>query len=188
MAGCGNDRGYPDYRFYRSYGDLIQELLEKWARWRIHFDHGLGYPQDSVGRALSGVPGTKCPICQGQGKVSGERIGVALQYIICPTCGGAGKVKMDPNPKKANPAFIRSTSPRIKSDPMSEKIDYLVCTALEKDENAVIFMEYTRIGNQNQKLARLKKTGRKLGITFTHSLYNQTLISAENKIDYLLTL
>jgi len=88
---------------------------------------------------------------------------------------------MDPDPNKANPAYINGTRGRdsYDDDPISQQIDFIVCTKLDESEKSVLLMEYTHVGNQNQKISRLK---------VTHSLYNQMLVDAENKILEHLTL
>ena len=74
----------------------IHDLIEKWARWRIYkAGNDIGWPKrDSIGRALTGVPGTGCPTCIQKGRVDGKIIGVNLPFVICPTCGGDGRVLM----------------------------------------------------------------------------------------------
>ncbi len=160
------------------------ECVEQWARWRIYrVGNDLGWPKrDSIGKAMSGVPSTRCPICKGEGRAPGHRVGSEARWVDpCPQCNGKGGIKMDPDPKKANPAYIHSTRSRdsYDDDPTSQKIDYIVCTELTESERSILFMEYTRAGNQNHKISRLK---------ITHSAYNQTLIDAENKILDHLTL
>lgn len=181
----------------------IRKLLERWARWRAYrAGSDLGFPKaDSIGRAMSSMPSTKCTTCDGKGKVSGGKIGAAVQSIICPTCGGKGKVTLtardiiirikncpdcntgkptdrpgEVNGKtcircrgagkirtiraKANPAFIPSTRPRSEygDDPLSQKIDFLICTKLTEDQRTILVWEYTRNGTQAEKSEKLKIT------------------------------
>lgn len=80
----------------------IRDLLEKWARWRVYRANSyLGWPRaDSLGRAMSGMPGTGCPTCGGKGKAPGAKLGIADQYVICPTCGGSGRAQLDVRDKR----------------------------------------------------------------------------------------
>jgi len=82
----------------------IRKLLENWARWRVYrAGSDLGWPKsDSIGRALSSMPSTKCTTCDGKGKVPGGKIGLAVQSVICPTCGGNRRVTL-----KARDVFVR---------------------------------------------------------------------------------
>ena len=168
---------------------MAVEAIENWARWRIYrAGNELGWPKrDSIGRAMSGMPSTKCIVCNGKGRiVEHDAYGRDIR-IECKICAGQGKLAMDPDPHKANPAFIHATRGRnsYDDDPVSQKIDFIVCTELTEPEQAILTMEYTRVGNQNQKLHRLKKEDE---ISLTHSLYNQMLIEAENKVLDHLTL
>lgn len=156
----------------------IEELLERWARWRQYRASGeLGWAKrDSLGKMMSGMPGTNCPKCHGLGTHLAKKKKIRKD---CDFCNGTGRIRMD-NTTKANPALIRSTAPRYGyDDPESQRIDFIVCTVITEDERAVLIMEYTRIGNQNQKISRLK---------CTHNYYNELRQSAEAKISEQLTL
>lgn len=137
--------------------ETIDDKMEQWARWRQYrAGNDLGWPKrDSIGRAMSGMPGTGCPTCGGKGQADGARVGAKAQHITCPTCGGSGRVKMDPDPKKANPAFIRSTAPQVElDDKQSQAIDWIVATVLTEECRNIVKDEYTRAGTQTQKAAR----------------------------------
>lgn len=138
----------------------LREKLEQWARWRHYRVSGeLGWSRrDSLGRAISGMPSTRCPKCQGRGRIMAKQIvGAAMQYESCPVCSGAGRVRLDPDPNKVNPAFIRSTTGGgpYYEDAQSQRIDYIICTDLSEHQRNVIIYEYTRPGRQSDKAGRL---------------------------------
>lgn len=153
--------------------EAIVEILECWARYRQgRVDGGTGWPkQVLLGKLRDGMPGTNCPKCAGSGKVKIESPGISSMRVDCPICDGAGKVKLDPTGSKVNPALISGNGPRsfYDDDPVSQRVDWLVCTALEEDQRVVLMAEFCRFGNRNQKIARLH---------ITHSMYNGLLDAA----------
>lgn len=163
--------------------EQVKLILERWARWRIfRAGNELGWPKrDSIGRAMSGMPSTKCIVCNGKGRVTVNDADKHVFKIECAVCGGKGKIAMDPDPNKANPAYIHSTKGRnfYDDDPTSQKVDFIVCTELTEDERSILLMEYTRVGTQNHKISRLR---------VTHSYYNSILVKAEKIIEEGLTL
>lgn len=111
----------------------------------------------------------KCKLCDGRGEYQGK---------TCFACRGIGEIVQVYY--KINPAGIRGTRHLGKDDdPMSQKIDFLICTQLTEAQSAVVILEYGWTGNQNQKISRLK---------VTHSEYNRTLEESEDILTKLLTL
>lgn len=143
----------------------IVDVLERWARYRVgRIDGGIGWnKQTLLGRVLGGMPGTDCPRCKDAvtgaslGVVWVEAPGVARRRVACPSCDGARKVKLDTNPSKVNPALITGSGPRsaFDDDPLSQKVDWLVCVALTEDQRVVVLAQYTRHGTQKLKATRL---------------------------------
>ncbi len=156
----------------------INELIEKWIRWRVYrAGNELGWPKrDSIGRALSGMPSTKCIVCDGKGRIVEHDADGRVIRIECRICAGQGKLAMDPDPNKANPAYIHSTRGRdsYDDDPTSQKIDYIVCTELSDNERAVLFMEYAGSGTQQIKA---KKRG------ISQGYFSKILAEAIGKIE-----
>lgn len=137
----------------------IREGLEGWARWRDY--HAGGYGKTMIEKLIEGMPGTRCPACQGSGR---------RRYGVCGTCHGAGQVRLAPEAHKVritpcqhcehspvrgevdgrtcvacggngyrtlveakiNPAHIRSTF-RPPDYPLYERIDRLVCELRRRD-------------------------------------------------------
>jgi hypothetical protein len=60
--------------------------MNQWARWRLTYRKGYG--TTVLERLLAGMPGTKCPTCQGRGWT--------IAYPTCPTCVGIGRIKARP--------------------------------------------------------------------------------------------
>jgi len=143
----------------------IVDLMERWARYRQgRIDGGTGWPrQVTLGKIMDGMPGTDCPRCKDA--VTGSSVGYIhvpgpggiKQKTTCPICEGARKVKVDSSPNKANPALIHGSGPRMAfdDDPLSQRIDWLVCTALTEDQRAVVMAQYTQGGTQTMKARRL---------------------------------
>jgi len=143
----------------------IVDVLEQWARYRVgREDGGTGLPRQTLlGKVLDGMPGRDCPRCKDAvtgaslGYVYVQAPGVARRRVTCPTCEGHRKVKLDANPAKVNPALIRGNGPRraFDDDPLSQKVDWLICVALTEDQRTVIIWQYTRPGTQEMKACRL---------------------------------
>ncbi len=143
----------------------IVDVLERWARYRIgREDGGTGWNRQTLlSRVLSGMPGTDCPRCKDAvtgaslGVVWVEAPGMARRKTACPTCDGARKIKLDVDPAKVNPALINGSGPRrgFDDDPLSQKVDWLVCVALTEDQRVVVLAQYTRAGTQEMKAGRL---------------------------------
>lgn len=153
------------------------EIMERWARYRHgKVDGNIGWPkQVMLGKLRDGMPGTGCPRCGATGKVTIEAPGIAKLRTDCPVCEGAGKVKLDPSSTKVNPALIAPTAFRggLSDDPLSQRVDWLICTSLREDQRVVVMSEFTENGNRNRKIARIK---------ITHSTFNELLESALNEI------
>lgn len=202
----------------------IKELMERWARWSSsrEGEGGLGWPHTTItGRLLRDMPTTRCPTCDGHGRIPGSRAGSLLAFLTCPMCSGGGKVDADPrvrggdtkpcryckNPKTgkptgekdgktcvhcrgsgnmptpanhegrtpssaANPAYIKATKQGgyIEDDPTSQRIDWLICTAITEDERVVVMHEYRWSRTRLQALARLKVGDRYFRETLTDAL------------------
>lgn len=154
--------------------DII-EIFHAWARYREDPHHNNGWPrQVTLGKLIDGLPGTDCPRCKDAvtgasvGFIHIDAEGLAKQKATCPVCEGARKVKLDYSPTKANPVLLHGNGSRYgwNDDPVSQKVDYLICTVLEEDQREVVLQEFTKNGNQNEKIRRLK---------ITHSRYNDLL-------------
>ncbi len=177
---------------------MITDLIEKWARWRIYrASNELGWPKrDSIGRALSGMPSTRCIICNGKGRVVEHDANGRDIRIECNTCAGQGKLAMDPDPNKANPAYIHSTRSRdsYDDDPTSQRIDYIVCMEPTELERAVLILGFGGNGTQYDQARKVRytverkrgKDKKKRGISQQH--FSRTLDAAIDKIEQFLDL
>ena len=124
-----------------------------------------------------------CPTCSGKGKIDADpniRGPVTTPCIYCKSpdtgksmgetegktcihCRGSSMMPMPANydgrtPGSAvNPAFLRSTKMGgyVENDPISQRIDFLICTAITEDERVVIMHEYRWSRTRQQALARL---------------------------------
>lgn len=171
----------------------ITDAIEKWIRWRVYRANSeLGWPKrDSIGRALSGMPSTKCIVCNGKGRIIEHDADGRDIRIECRICAGQGKLAMDPDPNKANPAYIHSTRSRdsYDDDPTSQKIDHIVCTELSELERVVLLLGFGGNGTQYDQARKVRytvkrKRGRnkkKRGITQAH--FSRTLEAAISKIE-----
>lgn len=157
--------------------DII-EIMHAWARYRLDPNYNSGWPrQVTLGKLLDGMPGTDCPRCKDAvtgasvGFIHIEAPGIATQKVECPVCHGDRRAKLDASPSKANPVLIHGNGSRYgwNDDPISQKVDYIVCTKMSDDERVVVIQEFTKGGNQNDKIRRLH---------LTHSVYNQHLDKA----------
>lgn len=165
----------------------IRDYMERWARWRL--GGGRMAPGKTIlQRMLDGMPSTICPQCKGAGHTArfpicpscggGGRVKLkpappSVRTVPCPgkcergeidgrtchRCGGVGTVAMAE--LKVNPAFIPSTY-IAPSDPLSEKIDRLVCELRQRDELLghwfVVYAEYIdqRKGTQEMRAQRMR--------------------------------
>ena len=154
--------------------DII-ELFHTWARYREDPHYNTGWPhQVTLGKLLDGLPGTDCPRCKDAvtgasvGFIHIDAEGIAQQKVTCPVCEGQRKVKMDYSPNKANPMLIHGSGSRYgwNDDPVSQKIDMIICTVMTEEQKAVVIQEFTKNGTQNDKIRRLR---------MTHSAYNGLL-------------
>lgn len=161
--------------------DII-EILHTWARYRLDPNHNRAWPrQVTLGKLLDGLPGTDCPRCKDAvtgasvGFIHIDAKGFARQKVTCPVCEGARKVKLDYSPTKANPALLHGNGSRYgwNDDPVSQKVDYIICTVLDEDQRLVVIYEFTKNGNQNDKIRRLR---------ITHSKYNHLLDEAVDTV------
>ena len=161
--------------------DII-EIFHTWARYRLDPSYNSGWPrQGTLGKLLDGLPGTDCPRCKDAvtgasvGYIYIDAEGIAMQKVSCPVCEGARKVKLDYSPTKANPALLHGNGSRYgwNDDPVSQKVDYIICTVLSEDQRLVVIYEFTKNGNQTDKIRRLR---------ITHSTYNNLLDEAVNAV------
>jgi hypothetical protein len=147
--------------------DII-EIMHAWARYRDDkSQNNGGWPrQVTLGKLLDGMPGTDCPRCKDA--VTGASVGfihiaapgLALEKVECPVCHGARRAKLDASPSKANPVLIHGNGSRYgwNDDPISQKVDHIVCTKMSEDERVVVIQEFTKGGNQADKIRRLHLT------------------------------
>ena len=154
--------------------DII-EIFHTWARYRLDPSYNTGWPrQVTLGKLLDGMPGTDCPRCKDAltgasvGFIHIAAEGIAKLKVQCPVCAGQRTVKVDSSPAKANPVLIRGSGSRYgwNDDPVSQKVDKIICTMLTDDQKEVVIEEFTKPGTQNDKIRRLK---------MTHSTYNGLL-------------
>lgn len=154
--------------------DII-EILHTWARYRLDPHYNSGWPrQVLLGKLLDGMPGTDCPRCKDAltgasvGFIHIDAEGIAKQKVTCPVCSGARRIKFDHSPNKANPMLIHGNGSRYgwNDDPVSQKVDWIICNFLSDSQKDVVKEEFTKDGNRNDKISRLK---------MTHSLYNSLL-------------
>ena len=158
-------------------GLRLRELMEQWAQWRIRgFDIGIGWPRrTTLGRAMDGIPSTQCTLCHGRKQIPGHLVGALVPFMPCPRCKAEGKVKMDPSKIKANPAFIRSTSPGYEvDDPVSELIDRIVARDLKPKQKKVIITEYSFSGRQRDKAEHT---------CYSYSHYKKLLADGESIVE-----
>lgn len=157
--------------------DII-ELFHTWARYRLDPSYNTGWPrQVTLGKLLDGMPGTDCPRCMDAvtgvsvGFIHVEAEGIARQKVTCPVCDGARRVKMDYSPAKANPMLIHGNGSRYgwNDDPVSQKVDLIICTKMTDDQKLVVIVEFTKNGAPSDKIRRLK---------MTYSTYNNLLDEA----------
>lgn len=132
-------------------------------------------PGWKVGVAMQWI---ECPRCDGEGKIkadpgSSRAAEAACKACVCPgtgrptgevggktciKCRGRGKVT-NHAAAVVNPAFIQSTSApsfRADDDPISQRIDWLVCTELTEYQREIVIHEYARHGSQAKKAAKLE--------------------------------
>ena len=144
--------------------DII-DIMHNWARYMVDPPHNNGWPrQVTLGKLLDGMPGTDCPRCKDA--VTGASVGfihitapgIAAQKVECPVCFGARRAKLDHSPNKANPVLIRGNGSRygFDDDPISQKVDKIVCTCLTETQKSVIIITYTGKGKQTWKAHQLK--------------------------------
>lgn len=138
-------------------------------------------PGSRVGSALAFLT---CPICSGGGKIDADphvrggettpcthcknpRTGKPMgekNGQTCIHCRGSGYMPTPANfegrtPASAvNPAFLRATKQGgyIEDDPISQRIDWLICTAITEDERVIVMHEYRWSRTRQKALARLK--------------------------------
>ena len=146
--------------------DII-EIFHTWARYRDDPSYNTGWPrQVTLGKLLDGMPGTDCPRCKDAltgfsvGFIHIAAAGLAKLKIQCPVCAGARSVKLDTSQSKANPVLIRGNGSRYgwNDDPISQKVDLIICTLLSLNQKDVVIQEFTKGGTQADKI-------RKLGLT-----------------------
>lgn len=146
--------------------DII-EILHTWARYRLDPHYNTGWPrQVTLGKLLDGMPGTDCPRCKDA--VTGASVGyihiaaegIARLKVTCPVCSGNRTVKIDTSPAKANPVLIRGNGSRYgwNDDPISQKVDLIICTLLTDRQKEVVIEEFTKGGTMRNKIQRLRMT------------------------------
>lgn len=144
--------------------DII-EIMNNWARYRVDPRHNGGWPrQVTLGKLLDGIPGTDCPRCKDA--VTGASVGfvhisapgLAAQKLECPVCNGARRAKLDASQSKANPVFIHGNGSRYgcNDDPVSQKVDRIICTYLSDAQKHVVISSYTENGTQTWKARKLR--------------------------------
>jgi hypothetical protein len=157
--------------------DII-EILHVWARYRLDPHYNSGWPrQVLLGKLLDGMPGTDCPRCKDAvtgasvGFIHIDAEGIAKQKVTCPVCLGGRRIKFDLSPNKANPMLIHGNGNRYgwNDDPVSQKVDWIICTKMTEGQQEVVEQEFTKNGTQNDKIRRLH---------LTHSKYNELLDTA----------
>lgn len=145
----------------------IVEILHTWARYRLDPSYNTGWPkQVTLGKLLDGMPGTDCPRCKDA--VTGASVGfihiaaegIALQKVQCPVCNGARRAKIDCSQNKANPVLISGSGSRYgwDNDPVSQKVDMIICTKMTDRQKEVVVQEFTRNGTLRDKIRRLRMT------------------------------
>ena len=146
--------------------DII-ELFHTWARYRLDPHYNTGWPhQVTLGKLLDGMPGTDCPRCKDAvtgasvGFIHIEAEGVARRKVECPVCNGERKVKNDNSPNKANPMLIHGSGSRYgwNDDPVSQKIDLIICVKMTERQKEVVIFEFTKNGTMRDKIKKLRMT------------------------------
>jgi len=165
---AGSDLGFPK-------ADSIGRALASMPSTKCTTCDGRGKVKGGkIGVAFQSVI---CPTCGGRGKVAMKARDIFVRVKNCPDCNygpkctpgeingktcircrGVGKVRTVR--AKANPAFIPSTRPRSEygDDPMSQRIDWLICTELTENQQVILIWEYTRNGTQAEKADKLEIT------------------------------
>ena len=163
------------WRVVRSYGlgypkDSTGKLMDGMRSTTCPDCRGEGrIPGHRVGSALAFID--PCPQCHGRGKVAGDfTADESSRTVKCKECKGRGEVNGTTCPPcrgtgkhtnirhyRINPAGIKSTrQPGADDDPLSHRIDWLVCTVLTEDERTVIMHEYCWSRTRQQALKRLR--------------------------------
>lgn len=151
-------------------GERIEEILEKWARWRVYrAKDELGLGECMTGKLLDGMPKIKCTCCK-NGFQHVEVRGRTFK-IPCSACNGSEWVVAPVAGAKVNPKLIRSTGGRY-TDSTSLRVDRLYCE-LTAIHQSVITQEYWWDGRRQDKENRVG-IGRKL--------YERTLNEAQRYI------
>ena len=110
----------------------------------------------------------ECPRCDGKGRIKADPTSQCAPTKACRACRSTGEINgktcircrgsgraTNPDAGVVNPAFIRSTAPGgYTDDPLSQRIDWIICTALTEDHRAIILVEYTHSGTQQAKAPR----------------------------------
>lgn len=156
--------------------DII-DLLDRWGKWcckrvnlRLDWPH-----QTMLGKALSGMPKSRCGLCSGQRQVPGWRVGVNAPWITCPQCTD-GQVNKTVAADKTNPAFIAETGDGSDADEVYFQIDHIYATELNDSQKDAIYTEYIDPKGKTQEI-----NARKLG--HTQSWYSKLLNQAYTKFE-----
>jgi RecJ-like exonuclease len=154
---------------------IIGKLMRDMPTTRCSTCDGHGrVPGSRVGSSLAFLT---CPLCNGKGKIDTDphvRGGLTkpcgrcdkdstgkptgeINGKTCSSCRGTGRITNHDN-AAVNPAFLRSTKQGayIEDDQISQRIDWLICTAITEDERIVVMHEYRWSRTRLQALARLK--------------------------------
>lgn len=130
----------------------IEQIMERWARWRIYrAKDELGYGECVTGKLLDGMPKIKCTYC-----IRGEQIILIKGKTIkmqCSACQGTQWMAPRISGLAVNPKLIRGTGGKY-PDELSSRVDTLVC-ALNMVQQSVVFAEYVHIGTRELKQDRI---------------------------------
>lgn len=137
----------------------VRHLLAKWAWWRRSGRLGaeVDWPKKTItGKFLDGMPGVNCPTCSGKGKVPSARLRIDRIMLVCPTCKGIGTIALDKrDPKKINPASVRSTRWSVQEDEVMLLLDRLVCSLRQNRKTEkhyfVLWSEYVSHKHETQE-------------------------------------
>ena len=102
--------------------------------------------------------------------------GIARLKVQCPVCHGDRRVKIDHSPSKANPMLIHGSGSRYgwNDDPVSQKVDLIICTIMTDKQKCVVIQEFTKNGTLRDKIQRLR---------MTYSQYNGYLDEAVETVE-----
>lgn len=126
----------------------------------------------------------RCTSCKGKGdkpanRFEAEKPEDEQERTPCTACAGSGRIKT----RKINPAFIRppgKSGPRTDfDDPQSQRVDWLVCTAITEYERSILITEYCLPEKQVGK----NQSERSINLKVSQGYYSKLLASAKDKIE-----